>query len=166
MLAPPIVPELLSDALHSPSCNRFVELTPTPRVAMRHTCVVRSIAVVVLLCSSAAAEPAKTAVDKLVRTAVATVGASLLADSAVIDVYGIDESADLVAVGALRSHGAGGKITRKIEPRGVTVIADDAAGAAWFVAPYALDIVDTPMDVPEVHTKERVAGLALRIGDT
>ena len=70
-----------------------------------------------------------------------------------IDVYGIDESADLVAVGALRSHGAGGKITRKIEPRGVTIIADDAA--AWFVAPYALDIVDTPMDVPEVHTRER-----------
>jgi hypothetical protein len=31
------------------------------------------------------------------------------------------------------------KITRKIEPRGVTVIADDAAGAAWFVALYALD---------------------------
>jgi hypothetical protein len=79
-------------------------------------------------------------------------------------VYGIDESADLVGVGALRSHGAGGKITRKIEPRVVTVIADDAAGAAWFVAPYALDIVDTPMDVPEVHTRERVAGLALRIG--
>ncbi|HEU4732066.1 MAG TPA: hypothetical protein VFT22_29425 [Kofleriaceae bacterium] len=78
----------------------------------------RSIAVVALLCSSAAAEPARTAVDKLVRTAVATVGASLLADGAVIDVYGIDESADLVAVGALRSHGAGGKITRAREGRG------------------------------------------------
>jgi hypothetical protein len=95
--------------------------------------------------------------------AVATVGASLLADGAVIDVYGIDESADLVTVSALRSQGAGGKITRKLDPRGVTVIADDVAGAAWFVAPYALDIVDTPMDVQEVHARERVAGLALRI---
>lgn len=104
--------------------------------------------------------------DKLVRTAVATVGASLLTDGAVIDVYGIDESADLVAVGALRSQGAGGKITRKLDPHGVTAIVDDVAGAAWFVAPYALDIVDTPMDVQEVHARERVAGLALRTGDT
>jgi hypothetical protein len=127
---------------------------------------VRSIAVVALLCSSAAAEPAKTAVDKLVRTAVATVHASLLADRAVINVYGVDESGDLVAVGALRSYGAGGKITRKLDPRGVTVIADDAAGTAWFVAPYALDIVDTPMDVQEIHARERVAGLALRTGNT
>jgi hypothetical protein len=115
---------------------------------MLHTCAVRSIAVVVLLCSSAAAEPATTAVGKLVRTAVATVGASLLTD------------------GALRSQGAGGKITRKLDPRGVTVIVHDVAGAAWFVAPYALDIVDTPMDVQEVHARERVAGLALRTGDT
>jgi hypothetical protein len=127
---------------------------------------VRSVAVVALLCSSAAAEPAKTAVDKLVRTAIATVGASLFADHVVIDIYGMDESEDLVAVGALRTHGAGGKITRKLDPHGVAVVADEAAGAAWFVAPYAVDIVDTPMDVQEVHTRERVAGLALRIGDT
>ena len=133
---------------------------------MRHTRAVRSIVVVALLCRSAAAEPAKSAVDKLVRAAVATVSASMLADRAVIDIYGVDESKDLVAVNALRSHGAGGKITRKLDPRGVTVIADDTAGAAWFVAPYALDIVDTPMDVQEVHARERVTGLALRTGDT
>ena len=125
----------------------------------------RSLAVIALLYSSAAAEPARTTVDKLVRTAVATVDAKLLADHAVINIYGSDES-DLVAVSAIRTHGSGGKITRKIDPRGVTIIADEAAGAAWFVAPYTLDIVDPPMDVSEVHSKERVAGLVLRTGGT